>query len=268
MKNVIQKLKSELGGRFSSIQMRDANAKRQESTVETAFIYTSRLTFIEARRRIEILGSRELGCISIFGEFDVQFFSIHSKDQSGFASASIGKVKIGPSDYEVFTKDGVVTNSQRRLLRSTELADLISNLPLRKGEALHFYRNCLVLYTRIEVISSVLVQRMVALASIMPADRDTVGLELPAGFADLVNILKDWGISDDQDRADKIDDASEEDLRRFLAVIEPRMGAIHSYLTDTAEDSVNAAAIANLGSILEATIEARTALVSRTAQNN
>ena len=267
MNNGFQDLKSQFGGRVSSVQVRDANAKRQELFSETGFIYTSRLAFAQTGRRIEILANKELGKVSIFGEFNVPFFTINSQDRCGFASLSIGKVRIGLIDYEVFAKDGVVTNSQSRLLHSVELADLISLHQLRRGEALHFYRNCLVLYARAEDLSSVLVRRMIALAEIIPADNDATDLELPAEFADLASLLNEWGIADDLERSEKIGDASEQELRQFLAVVEPRLGMINSYFSDSMEDPVSNAA-SNLGRIVEATIEARAALVSRTAQNN
>lgn len=262
MNNGFQNLKSELGGRISSVQMRDANARRQEASRETGFIYTSRLGFAERGKRIEVFASGELACISIPGEFNVPFFTINSQDQCGFTSFSVGKVRFGSFDYEVFTKDGVITNSQNRILRSVELADLIPIHPFRRGEALHFYRNCLVLYARPEDLSRVLVRRMVALAEVIPAGDEASDLELPAQFVDLAGILKDWGIADDLERSDKIGDASEQELRQLLAVVEPRLGVINSYLSDAREDSASNAA-ANLGSIVEAAIEAKAALLSR-----
>lgn len=262
MNNGFQNLKSELGGRVSSVQVRDGNARRQEVSREICTIYTSRLVFAQTRRRIEIVASQELACVSLLGEFDVPLFTVNAQDQCGFTSFSVGKVGIGSFDYEVFTKDGVVTNSQNRLLRSVELADLISVHPFRRGEALHFYRNRLVLYVRVEDLSSALVDCMVALAEIIPWDKDASDLELPPQFADLASILKDWGISDDLKRSDKIEDASEQELRQLLAVVEPRMGLINSYLSDPEENPMSNAA-ANLGWIVEATIEARAALLSR-----
>jgi hypothetical protein len=267
MNNEFYNLKAELGGRVSSVQMRDANARRQEVSTETGSIYTSRLVFAQTGRRIEIVTSQELGRVSIFDEFDVPLFTINSQDRCGFTSFSIGKVRVGSFDYEVFTKGGVVTSSQKRLLRSIELAHLISVHQLRRGEALHFYRNCLVLYNRIEDLSSVLVRHMVALAKIIPADNDATDLELPAQFADLETILKDWGISDDLERSDKIGAASEQELRELLAVVEPRVAVINSYLNDPKENPMSNAA-ANLGRIAEAIIEAKAALLSRNAQNN
>jgi len=267
MNNGFQDLRSQFGGRVSSVQMRDANARRQELSTEAYAIYTSRLAFAQAKRRIEVVASQELGRVSILGEFDVPFFTVNSQDQCGFTSLSIGRVRIGPFDYEVFTKDGVVTNSQNLLLRSVELADLISAHHLRKGEALQFYRNRLVLYARPEDLSSILVRRMVALAEVIPAENKAADLELPTQFADLADTLRDWGITDDLERSDKIRDASEQELRQLLAAVEPRLVAISSYLNDREENSASSAAD-NLGAIMEATFEARAALVSRTAQNN
>lgn len=267
MSDEFQNLKSQFGGKVSSVQHRDANADRQESSAETGSIYTSRLVFTQAGRRTEIVANPELACISISGEFDVPLITVNAQDRCGFTSLSIGEVRIGSFDYEVFTKDGVVTDSQNQLLHSSQLTGLISVHPFRKGEALHLYRNCLGLYVRKEDLSTILVRRMIALADIIPAESEAKDLELPAQFSDLRNILKGWAISDDQERSDKIDDASEEELRRFLAVVEPRLGAISSYLGDSKEDPSTDAS-ANLEAIVEAAIEARGALLTRNAGNN
>jgi hypothetical protein len=267
MKNGFQKLKSELGGRISYAQLRDANARRQELSEETDSIYTRRLTFTRSGRRIEIFASQELGCVRVYGEFDMPFFTVNSQDRSGFTSFSIGKVRIGSLDYEVFTKDGVVTNSQDRILRSTELADLISVHPFRIGEALHFYRNVLVLYARLEDFSTVLVDRMVVLAEIIPVDNDAADLELPAQFADLTDTLKVWGISDDSQRSDKIEGTSEQELRQFLAFVEPRLRMINSYLSGSTENPVSNAD-ANLAGIVETAMEVKIFLHRRSAQDN
>jgi hypothetical protein len=268
MNNGLRNLRAQFGGRSSSVQLRDANARRQEASTETCFIYTSRLVFVEGGKRIEVFASGELACISILGEFDVPLFTVNSPDRGGFTTFSIGQAMIGSSDYEVFTKDGNATNSQNRLLRSVELADLVSVHPFRRGEALHFYRNCLILYARVEDLSTVLVRRMVALAEVIPAENETVDdLELPARFADLADILRDWGMTDDLERSDKIRDASEQELRQLLAAVEPRLAAISSYLNDH-EENPGSNVADNLGAIMDATFEARAALVSRTAQNN
>jgi hypothetical protein len=267
MGDEFQNLKSQFGGRVSSVQMRDANAERQELSRETGPIYTSRLVFRQAGRRIEIAANSEFGCVSISGDFDVPLLTVNGQDRCGFTSFSIGAVRIGSFDYEVFTKDGVATDSQNQLLHSSELAGLISIHPFRKGEALHFYRNRLILYVRREDLSAMLVRRMLALAEIIPAEGDATELELPAQFADLKSTLNDWAITDDQERSDKIEDASEQELGQLLAVVEPRLRAINSYLGGPKENSSNDAA-ANLEAIAEAAIEARAALLTRKARNN
>ena len=259
MNDKFQNLKSQFGGRVSSIQMQDANAKRQELSAEADFIYTGRLRFKHAGSGVEIAANQELACVSISGEFDVPFFTVNSQDRCGFSSLSIGKVKIGSLEYEVFTKDGVVTDSQSQLLRSVELTDLISLHPFRRGEAVHFYRNSLILYARVKDLSAPLVHRIIALAEIIPVDNNAADIGLPSEFADLEDILKDWGMSDDMERSDKIEQASERELRRILVVAEPRFEAINSYLKNS--ENLDDDASANLARIAETVIEVKLALL-------
>lgn len=261
-------LKSQLGGKLSSVQMRDANAERQRLSAQSnEAVYINRLAFSRAGLRIEVVTNQELARVSVFGEFNVPFFTVHSQDRGGFTSFPVGRIRIGSLDDEVFTRDGTITDAQYVVLRSAELAEVISAHQFRSGEALHFYRNGLVLYARVEDVSSILVRHMIMLAEIAQASNDATELDLPIQFADLQTVLKDWGKSDDIERSEKINEASTQELRQFLEAVEPRLPMINSHFSASQECPVSYAN-ANLGRIVEAVVEARVALSRRTAHNN
>jgi hypothetical protein len=100
---------------------------------------------------------------------------------------------------------------------------------------------------------------MVMLADIIPVDSNAVDLELPDEFADLTDFLRDWAFADDVERSDRIESASEQELRRILAVVEPRLKAAISYLNGPNEDpSSNRSA--NLARVVETLFEIRITL--------
>ncbi len=262
----IKALKVHLGGRMSSVNSYDANAARQIASPQGERpMYTNRLVVSYASRKIQILANEELGCVSVSGDFDVSPFTINAGDRIGFKSVFAGDVRMGPREYAVFTKDGRLTASQRNTLHFAEVATLIRSHRFRTGEALHFYRNGLILYVRKEDLSSELVFLLLALANSMPPeDSGSAEIELPPEFSHLENLTRDWAIGDDVVRTDKIDDASESQLKEFLALVEPELGAINSYLERLGEYPPGEA-VANLANLIETALEVKDALMLRSA---
>jgi hypothetical protein len=262
--NEINRLKAQFGGRISAVMLHDANVGRQSvASAVGRHLYTIRLILSQSGRKTEIVAGEELGRISTFGEFDMPRFTINAKDRIGFESASAGNVRIGMSVFEVFAEDGQLTSAQRKILRSTELAELTRYHQFREGEALHFYRNGIVLYVRREDLSAELVSLQVALASILPAGTDDAeSIELPLEFSNLVNISRDWALGDDLERSERIQNATEQELKDILAVVEPELEAINSYLGRFHEDPPSAAA-ANLARLAETAMEVKITLAHR-----
>jgi hypothetical protein len=259
MNSEIKKWKTLFGGKISVVNVQDANAKRQDVSSGDSYIYSVRIIPAHTPRKVWILVSGELGCISIFGNFDIPHFTMVSKDRSGFSSFPAGNINIGQVSYPVFNENGIPTESQNQILLSVELRALIATHEFRRGEALHFYRNCIVLYVRKEDISSELLQRMVGLANIIPSEEDLEDTELPSQFKHLEGILRNWAFSDDLKRSDKMQNASKKDLQKLVDDIEPNLDTITFYLNSVKEGQERSA-LANLARIVETGIEAKARL--------
>ena len=68
----------------------------------------------------------------------------------------------------MFTEDGTLADAHQRVLSSEEMRTLVTSHFFRSGEAMHFYRNVLVLYARNEDITPELVAKVNRVASIVP----------------------------------------------------------------------------------------------------
>ncbi len=110
----------------------------------------------------------ELACISVFAEFDAPRFTVNAADRSGFKSQRAGNVRIGAVTMEVYTEDGTIAEVQKRVLNSKEMRALVAFHPFRDGEAMHLYRNVLVLYARVDDVTPELVATVSAVANTVP----------------------------------------------------------------------------------------------------
>ncbi len=261
MTHTLQKLKSQLGGRVSSVKVRDANAERQ--TQKARNIYSDRLVVALSAYKVQILANDELGCISIFGNFTLPRLTVNAEDRSGFKSVASGDVGIGSDQYPVFTEGGNITTLQRQALRSPALDQLITHHALRPGEALNIYRNCIVLYVRNADLSYELILLLVAFADVVPQGKgDFDDVQLPPGFSHLLRVCQEWACADDLERSEKITNASEEQLKAVLAVIKPELTSIDSYLQEF-EGATPDWTTANLSRLIETSLEIEAALSRR-----
>ena len=165
---VVARLRSAYRARTSRVEHRDANARRQLASADTDFAYSIRVAMTVEGRKVHVYVGRELARISVFGEFEVPLFTLNAADRAGFKSQRAGSVRIGVETATVYTTDGTITEVQKRVLDSKEMRTLVAFRRFREGEAIHFYRNVLVLYARNDDVTVELVAMVSALANAVP----------------------------------------------------------------------------------------------------
>ena len=165
---IAEKLRRAYGARTSRIDLRDANAGRQPVSAGTSSTYSIRVAMMVEDRKTQVHIGEELACISVFAEFDVPRFTVNAADRCGFKSQIAGNVQIGAATVEVYTEDGTLAEVHKRVLNSEEVRTLVTSHPFRSGEAMHFYRNALVLYARNEDMTPELVATVNLVANIVP----------------------------------------------------------------------------------------------------
>jgi hypothetical protein len=165
---VAARLRVAFGGKAGRIKLFDANARRQRVSMATSTAYTICVAITVGGRRIKVFAGDELACVSLSGDFDVARFSLNAPDRIGHRSQRAGTVRIGPEKLDVFTEAGSITGMQKRVLDSKEMRTLIAFHSFREGEAIHLYRNGVLLYARNEDITPDLIGMLNALANVLP----------------------------------------------------------------------------------------------------
>jgi hypothetical protein len=165
---VVARLRAAFGGKPRRITLNDANTRRQRVSDASNTAYTIRISGKVGERRIKVSVGEELACISLAGDFEVPLFTLNAPDRMGFRSQRAGNVRIGLEKMPVFTQDGRVAAVQRNVLDSREMRTLVAFHPFREGEAIHFYRNGINLYTRNEDVTAELIGMVRAVADILP----------------------------------------------------------------------------------------------------
>jgi hypothetical protein len=135
----------------------------------------------------------------------------------------------------------------------------VETLQLEPEESLHVYRNKLTLYARptSEARLDALVDGVVAVADRLPkAESVVVGFEdVPTEFSVLLARFRDWAISDDSERHERLMRAPRIELTALVESVTPLFTAINEYL-DHVADNPSESALA-LGALAECAAEAQ-----------
>jgi hypothetical protein len=163
--SAVARLRVAYGGRRSRINLFDANARRQHASSTG---YTDCVAIKIGSRRTKVYLGEELACISTLGNFDLPLLTVNAPDRMGFRSKEAGTVRIGPEKLTLFTEDGSIADIHKRVLDSKEMRTIIAFHSFREGEAIHFYRNGILLYARKDDVNTELIGMLNALANILP----------------------------------------------------------------------------------------------------
>ena len=132
----------------------------------------------------------------------------------------------------------------------------IKYINLRYNEAIFVYANVINLLLDksrrlIKEINS-LQQIKLIIEHNFPGQTDIIDVsKIPEDFKNLLTFIKEWAISDDQERSDKIKRTSKAKLQKLLDAIEPKLDLIDKYL-DTFKNKpmhYEATLIGNLGEL-------------------
>jgi hypothetical protein len=186
-------------------------------------------------RKVHVDVGGELARISIFGEFDVPLLTVNAADRIGFKSQRAGNVRIGVETTTVYTSDGTITEVQKRILDSKEMRTLVAFRCFREGEAIHFYRNALVLYARNDDVTVELVAVVSAVANALPISKPQPApkeryADLPVVLRPLIPLVTEWGISDDEERWQKVKRSRRSTREKLINTVKPLLPALNQYL--------------------------------------
>jgi hypothetical protein len=243
-------LASSLGSRVRTINLLTRNAGTFRE--EVRFVRDGIPTWVES--------SGSYAAIRAKVELDSGVWSVNEPDTIFFTKRpqkdpkSIGK-------WPLFVH-GDWSHAAEQILRSKSFQELLSQLDLKNGDSLHIYRNGVIFYSKPTAVptfldrAAVFLEIVQELCNFAGVKEEAIGL--PAAFGDLNDLAQLWAISDDNDRADAIEEASVEALEELVRRVEPRIGRIDIHLGKHDGDRDAA-----LGCLAEAAAEAKIRLSGR-----
>lgn len=151
-----------------------------------------------------------------------------------------------------------LNDTEPAALQQAVVREAILDLRLNPEESLRVYGNGISAYLRPRPQPPVteILRLLARLAHVLPV-HETKPLplhDLPDQFRPLIPLIRRWGISDDADRAERLERASRRQLQALVRRVSPSHGAINAYLDGVTEHTPEAATA--LGALAEAAAEA------------
>jgi hypothetical protein len=219
-------------------------------------IFRHKLNITFAGCKVTLYANRKFVAANIPANLDVEVFSANRRDKIITLKRSTLELPGFPS-LPVFS--GSSGDELKDLLRSKAVSRVLRALGLGEAESLHVYRGGLLFYFQPESSERLLsaVEALCRFAQELPAFTEDVSVEdLPPALKQLSAWLREWAISDDELRSEMLEQKSPEELKKFIAAVEPEFEAIDDYLSSFGDEPLSEAAIA-LNSLAECAAEAK-----------
>lgn len=214
-------------------------------------------------RKVRLRANRQFIVAEIQADLEVIPLSINRADRVCFWATSSLQIA-GFPNLQVFSNSP--EPHLKEFLALPSLAEVLNALRLDETESLHIYANGLSLYLQPGSPEEALlaVQTLCIFAEKLPEKHGTIDLTaLPSEFQSLLPLVPEWSVADDDFRTELLENKSRAELRSFLAVVEPELAAIDSFLDSFANEPLSDAAAA-LGRLAECAAEVKIILSNRT----
>jgi hypothetical protein len=256
--DTITELGKALGVPIRRVNVRDPNVFQREQETEKK---PENLPFKEAVRfeyggiKAEIRGNGSYLVSELKTNLDTGVWSINQPDRIVLTH----KVQNSPIESSIFAATAMLSAQATEIIHHVAFQSLLKELDLGPRDSLHFYRNAVVYYARTADAAKFL-KRTNALCRLVagitsPQEKVSRHVDLPEPFADLTEYAQAWAISDDTERAEALENAPTEVLRKLIEHVAPRLSSINEYL-----DTHSGERAAALGSLAETVSEAQIAI--------
>lgn len=210
-------------------------------------------------RKVRLFANTDFIVGTVSGRFAIEAFSINRRD--------LGKSEV-PLRISSFPALPVFAHKPSgqlgELLNSAPLRQALDDLQLKEKESLHLYSNAIQFYLRrssvYEITSAIDVT--CRLAEQLPEENEDQDIDvdgLPSEFKELTPFIRKWGVTDDLERSELLEQASRKTLERLVRVVAPYLSSIDEYLNSFGKEPLSEAAIA-LGALAECSLEAQLVL--------
>jgi hypothetical protein len=260
---VIAEFAKTLSVPMRKINVRDPNVFQREQGDPAR--NAESLAFREAIRfecealQAEIRGNGRYLVLELKAAPNAGSWSINEPDQITLTRA-VQNPSVGPA---VFASGAILSPKAIEIIHLEAFQSLLKELDMGAGESLNFYKNAVVYYARLGDASKFL-ERTNAICHFVagitsPEKAEPRHVDLPEPFADLNECAQEWAISDDTERAEALENASVEVLKKLVERVAPRLSSINEYLNTHSGEKYAA-----LGSLAETVSEAQIVLQQAT----
>lgn len=220
--------------------------------------FRDQLSFEYRGRKVQLRANSEFLFVQISGSFAVDVFSINRRNYD----MPVNQVPLRVPGFQalpVFA--GQSRGHLEELLSSAALRQALSKLQLTDKESLHLYADAIVLYlqraSEQEIVSAIEAACILAEQLPIGSEGKVVDLEvLPSKFKTLTPLIRKWGVTDDDERSERLEKASQKTLERLVKSVIPHLSSIDEYLDSFGTKALSEGAIA-LGALAECALEAQ-----------
>lgn len=267
-----------LGKRTSSLNLSDPQVNHYPHSWRDVFsnkpappdTFTRKLSFRAEGLQVTLRVNDEYLVADIRGKFGSDVIcSFVNNTKFGSSRKVANKLLCKTYGHKIFLASYSKTDKMVLFLHNPSFQQFVKRLRLSQKESLHFWDGQAILYLQRfswEEVSTTL-SILYDLLLLLPLRQEETPQfdELPENFQKLVPLIKRWGVTDDNDRSEKVSKASSITLNRLVATVKPKFRAINSYLDTFGANPLPEHAIL-LGALAECATEAQLVLAERTAK--
>jgi hypothetical protein len=194
------------------------------------YIFKLRVRFTIENEQIEVMGSEHTIAVHLKKKIDAGVVSVNAPDVVMCTKRLAGN-KGCDGTFDFYTPRGEKTHILERLC-TKKAQQLLHGLTLKTNESLHVYQNGITLHSLAQSEQDILnaCHYLAALAQFLSVPHYTAKPQLPKLFATLQELADKWAISDDSERADKLANATKEDLAILIDAVKPNFEQINRNL--------------------------------------
>ena len=263
----LQELAKRFKGKLAQCKIYDANVCSTVTVPERPWElipvsgepFFERLRFVYRARKVIVLANTTYVSATVKGTFANRPFTINAKQKLGFGSYYADELALGGGPYPIFTEDGKLSVGQKIFLGQSEVQSLISASALQEGDSLFFTKGEIICYLKRPETDRIIrvTESLVDLAIKIDIGEEKSDFKsLPAQFRPLIPLIEKWGLADDSERDDLLDNASSSVIRALIEEVGPYITAIDSYLSSFRGAEPDPPATA-LGALAECVLEAK-----------
>jgi hypothetical protein len=263
---ILQFVAKKLGTRVKKANCYDANVCEYQADAETRWLpvaitghpFSQQLRAIHRNRRVHVMGNPDYIYCTVYGQLDVEQCSINRPNKISYVDQRSKVSVCGDARWPVFLCAGRQPSEKlQALLKGPAFHCTVQRLIRDSSESLHLFVDAVTLYAKPQSGGEVVdaIGELLSLVGRQVSDVNSVDFAaLPSSLHSLIPLFERWAISDDGERSDLLEEASESDLSDLISTVEPHLEEIDDYLANSADGSP---AAIYAGALAECAVEAR-----------